>query len=61
MFLISNPIYVDYHRKWANALLASAILWVSSLFLTADPSPRKAAIISAANLSAMVGSERERE
>ena len=37
---------IFYQAKWAKALLASAILWVSSLFLTAQPSLLEASIIS---------------
>jgi hypothetical protein len=29
--------FLGYQRKWAKALLASAILWVSSRFFTAAP------------------------
>ncbi len=43
-----------YHLKWANALLASAILCVSSFFLTAPPVPFEASIISLANLISIV-------
>ena len=42
-----------YHLKWANALLASAILWVSSFFLMALPSLVEAAMNSDASLCAM--------
>jgi hypothetical protein len=38
---------VNQKRKWEKALLASAILWVSSRFFTAAPSPLEAAINSA--------------
>jgi hypothetical protein len=41
---------LDY-LKCAKALLDSAILWVSSFFFTAAPSPLDAAMISAANFS----------
>ena len=47
--------------KCANALLASAILWVSSFFLKAPPSPLLAATISLASLSAMERPLRSRE
>src|SRR5690606_5536260 len=52
---------VFYKRKCENALFASAILWVSSFFFTAAPSPFAAAIISPASLSVMVFSPRLRE
>lgn len=45
---------IFYTLKWAKALLASAILCVSSFFLNAEPSPLLAATISPASLSAMV-------
>ena len=50
-----------YHRKWANALLASAILWTSSFFFTAAPRKFMASRISPASLSRMVRSPREAE
>ena len=53
----ANPQY----RKCANALLASAILWVSSFFLNAPPVLFLASMISAAKRSAMVFSPLERE
>src|SRR5207342_943793 len=40
-----------YHLKWLKALLASAILWVSSRRLTAAPSPFMASTNSAASFS----------
>ena len=43
-----------YILKCANALLASAILCVSSFFLKAPPSPLLAATISLASFSAML-------
>lgn len=39
-----------YLARYANALLASAILCVSSFFLTALPAPEYAAISSSASL-----------
>jgi hypothetical protein len=48
-----TPRVRDYHLKWAKALLASAILWVSSFFLMADPSFLDAAINSLASRSAI--------
>ena len=53
----ANPQY----RKCANALLASAILWVSSFFLNAPPVLFLASMISAAKRSAMVFSPLVRE
>ena len=49
---------IERNRKCANALFASAIRWVSSFFLIAEPSFLKAAMISFARRSAMVLSER---
>ncbi len=53
-FTTKNPQFLGefsvYHVKWANALLASAILWVLSRFVTADPSFFDAAINSSASL-----------
>jgi hypothetical protein len=40
---------LTYHRKWANALLASAILWVSSFFFTDAPRLLAASMSSAAS------------
>ena len=57
------PLYspfIDYQRKWLKALLASAILWVSSRFLTALPVLLAASMISAARRSFMVFSLRLR-
>src|SRR5699024_10468793 len=51
----------DYQRKWAKALLALAILWVSTFLRTALPSLFLAAMSSAAKRVAMLGSERLRE
>src|SRR5258706_11468964 len=44
----------DYHLKWLKALLASAILWVSSRRLTAAPRPFIASTNSAASFSLML-------
>src|SRR5215213_8911155 len=44
----------DYHLKWLKALLASAILWVSSRRLTAAPRPLDASTNSAASFSLML-------
>jgi hypothetical protein len=50
---IQHPLNLSYHLKWAKALLASAILCVSSLFLMEEPSFFEAARNSAASFSAM--------
>src|SRR5438034_382305 len=42
-----------YHRKWAKALLASAILCTSSRFFTADPRLLEASRNSPASRSCM--------
>ncbi len=47
--VLSGHTLIHHHLKWANALLASAILCVSSFFLMAFPSPFEAAINSAAS------------
>ncbi len=52
--LVNINILLYYTLKCENALLASAMRCVSSFFLKAAPSPFAAAIISLANLSAMV-------
>ena len=46
-----SSLLVAYHLKWLKALLASAILWVSSRRLTAAPSPFMASTSSAASFS----------
>src|SRR6266850_3703578 len=56
---LSNRIF-SYQRLCANALLASAILCVSSRFFTAMPRLLAASSSSAASLSAMLRSERRR-
>ena len=55
---LKSRLSADYHLKCANALLASAILWVSSRFLNAEPVELTASIISFASLSFIVLSER---
>ncbi len=50
---IQHRVDLSYHLKWAKALLASAILCVSSLFLMEEPSFLEAARNSAASFSAM--------
>ena len=55
------PENINYHLKWAKALLASAILWVSSFFFIEGPSFRDASMSSFASRSAMVASDRCRE
>jgi hypothetical protein len=42
---------LHYHAKWANALLESAILCVSSFFFTAGPSPFAESISKSAKSS----------
>src|SRR3990170_7157418 len=44
-----------YHLKWENALFASAILCISSLFPTALPSPLAASISSIASFVIIKG------
>ena len=51
-FLAIILSFLRYQRKWANALLDSAILWVSSRFFTALPLLLAASMISPARRSA---------